>query len=109
MEHWAEYDRYLAEQFAYFLSRMSAVREREERLLDDTLVLYGSGTSTTHNARNYPLILAGGKNLGLKHGRFLKQKEERPLGDLFVTMLHRLDIPVKSFADNASEFTELVS
>jgi hypothetical protein len=108
-EQWAEYDRYLAQQFAYFLERLSAVREREERILDDTLILYGSGTSTTHNARNYPIILAGGKNLGLKHGRFLKQKEERPLGDLFVTMLHRLDIPVKSFADNASEFSEMVA
>lgn len=108
VEHWAEYDRYLAEQFAYFLSRLSAVHERGERILDDTLVLYGSGTSTTHNARNYPLILAGGKNLGLKHGRFIKQPEERPLGDLFVTMLHQLDIPVKSFADNAGEFSELV-
>lgn len=105
---WAQYDRYLSEQFAYFLSRLSAVRENGERLLDDTLVLYGSGTSTTHNARNYPLMLAGGKNLGLAHGRFFKHREERPLGDLFVTMLHRLDIPVKSFADNAAEFSELV-
>jgi hypothetical protein len=108
VEHWCEYDRYLSEQFAYFLNRLSKVREPDGRILDDTLVLYGSGTSTTHNARNYPLVLAGGKNLGLKHGRFIKQKEERPLGDLFVTMLHRLDIPVKSFADNTSEFTELV-
>jgi hypothetical protein len=107
-EKWAEYDRYLAEQFAYFLARLSAVRENGERVLDDTLVLYGSGTSTTHNARNYPIILAGGKNLGFKHGRFIKQAEERPLGDLFVTMLHQLDIPVKSFADNAGEFSELV-
>jgi hypothetical protein len=108
VEQWAEYDRYLAQQFAYFLDRLSQVREREERLIDDTMVLYGSGTSTTHNARNYPLVLAGGKNLGLKHGRFIKQKEERPLGDLFVTMLHQLDIPVKSFADNAGEFSEMV-
>jgi hypothetical protein len=108
MEPWAEYDRYLAEQFAYFLGRLSTIREGGERLLDDTLVLYGSGTSTTHNARNYPLVLAGGKNIGLKHGRFLKQPQERPLGDLFVTMLHQLDIPAKSFADNAGEFSELV-
>ena len=47
VEHWAEYDRYLSEQFAYFLSRLSKVREPDGRILDDTLVLYGSGTSTT--------------------------------------------------------------
>ena len=65
------------------------------RLLDNTMALYGSGTSTTHNARNYPTILAGGRNLGLRHGRFIKHETERPLGDLYVTMLQRYDIPVR--------------
>ena len=106
--NWAKYDRYLAEQFAYFLGRLASIREGDMRLLDNTMALYGSGTSTTHNARNYPTILAGGKNLGLKHGRFIKQQSERPLGDLYVTMLHRFDIPVRSFADNAGEFSEIV-
>lgn len=105
---WGEYDRYLTEQFAYFLSRMSAIHEGETRVLDRTLTLFGSGTSTTHNARNYPIILAGGKDLGLRHGQYIKARDERPLGDLFVTMLHRLDFPVRKFADNAGEFTEIV-
>ena len=60
----------------------------------DTIHHRPSGTSTTHNARNYPIILAGGKNLGLKHGRFLKQSQERPLGDLFVKRSRRQLQPV---------------
>lgn len=107
--NWARYDRYLAEQFAYFLDRLASIREGEHRLLDNTMALYGSGTSTTHNARNYPTILAGGRNLGLRHGRFIKQAAERPLGDLYVTMLHRYGIPVRSFAENAGEFSEIVA
>ncbi|MBN9518311.1 DUF1552 domain-containing protein [bacterium] len=106
---WGRYDRYLAEQFAYFLARLGRVREGDGRLLDNTVALYGSGTSTTHNARNYPLVLAGGKNLGLKHGRFIKQRAERPLGDLFLTLLHRFDVPARSFADNAGEFREILA
>jgi hypothetical protein len=106
---WGRYDRYLAEQFAYFLNRLGSIREGNDRLLDNTMALYGSGTSTTHNARNYPTILAGGRNLGLSHGRFIKQQTERPLGDLFVTMLHRFDLPVRSFADNAGEFSDIVT
>jgi hypothetical protein len=105
---WGEYDRYLAQQFAYFPGRLSAIREGETRVLDRTLALFGSGTSNTHNARNYPIVLAGGKDLGLRHGRYIKAREERPLGDLFVTLLHRLDFPVRKFADNAGEFTEIV-
>jgi hypothetical protein len=105
---WAKYDRYLAEQFAYFLGKLGSIREGDTRLLDNTMALFGCGTSNTHNARNYPTILAGGRNLGLKHGRFIKQKTERPLGDLYVTMLHRFDIPVQKFADNAGEFSEII-
>src|SRR6185295_3628274 len=106
---WSLYDRYLAEQFAYFLDRLASIREGESRLLDNTIALFGSATSTTHNARNYPTILAGGQNLGLRHGRFIKQKNERPLGDLYVTMLQRYDIPIHSFADNAGEFSEILA
>jgi len=106
---WGEYDRYLAEQFAYFLNRLSAIREGETRVLDRTLALFGSGTSSTHHARNYPIVLAGGKDLGFRHGRYIKAREERPLGDLFVTMLQRLDFPVRKFAENSGEFGEVVA
>src|SRR4051812_14376360 len=75
--NWARYDRFLAEQFAYFLNRLASSHEGDARLLDNTMALYGSGTSTTHNARNYPTILVGGSNLGLRHGRFIKEQTER--------------------------------
>jgi hypothetical protein len=109
MEAWAKYDRFISEQYAYFLDRLANVREGDDRLIDNLVCLYGSGSSTKHNARNYPLVLAGGKSLGLQHGRYLQQPAERPLGDLFVTLLHRFDVPVEKFADNAGEFTEIVA
>ena len=81
-------------------------------MLDNTLVLFGSASSAFHLSRNYPLILAGGKSMGFKHGQYLNlgpekpaggpwnggrepwQKEIRhedvPLANLFVTMLQRL-------------------
>jgi hypothetical protein len=106
---WAVYDRYLAEQFAYFLERLGAIREGESRLLDNTMALFGSATSTTHNARNYPTVLAGGANMGLRHGRFFKHENERPLGDLYVTMLKQYGIPTDYFAENSGEFSEILS
>jgi len=105
---WSLYDRYLAEQFAYFLERLASIREGESRLLDNTMALFGSATSTTHNARNYPTILAGGASMGLRHGRFFKHETERPLGDLYVTMLKRYGIRADSFAENAGEFSEIL-
>lgn len=108
-KEWSQYDRYLNEQFAYFLDRMTSIREGDSRLLDNTMALFGSGTSTTHNARNYPIVLAGGSNLGLRHGRFFSHQTERPLGDLYVTMLQRYGISVDSFAENTGQFSEILA
>lgn len=56
---------------------------------------------------NYPLVLAGGSKLGLRHGRFLKLGERMPLSNVFMTMLNRLEVPVESFADSSGECSEL--
>lgn len=107
-EKLGQWDRFMAEQFAYFLDNLSSAAEDGGSVLDHTVVLYGSSNSTTHDNNNYPLILAGGKQLGLEHGRYLKFGNEVPLSNLFVTMLNRVGVDCESFADSTGEITELV-
>ena len=107
--HWAEWgrlDRWYAEQFSYFIDKMKKTRDIHGSLLDNTLILYGSSQSTNHNARNCPLILAGGSNLGVKHGVFKKfdEKDER-LSNLFVSMLNKIDIKTESFSDSTRKLS----
>ena len=59
-------------------------------LLDSTMVLYGSSSSTTHAALNYPTILAGGSRLGLKHGQYLPLGKETPFSNVLYTTMARL-------------------
>ena len=106
-ENLGKFDRFLTEQLAYFLTRLKKTTEGEGNLLDRTMVLYGSSNSRTHQNRNYPLVLAGGSKLGMKHGQFLKLGEKKPLSNVFMTMLNRLNVPVKSFADSTGECSEL--
>jgi hypothetical protein len=107
-KNWAMYDRFLIEQFDYLLKRLTDARDEHGPLLDNTLVFYGSSNSTYHNARNYPLILAGGKNFGIKHGRYLTfDEDKRVLSDLFVSMLNALDVPTETFADSKSSVDEI--
>ena len=64
-------------------------------------MFFGSATSTYHLSRNYPLILAGGKNMGFKHGQFLKYDEEKvPLSNLYLSMLHKLGVETDKFANS---------
>ncbi len=106
-EKLGKWDQFMATQFGGFLDRLAGAEEQYGSLLDHTVLLYGSSNSTTHNNRNYPLLLAGGGNLGLKHGRFLKFGEDTPLSNLFVTMLHCLGQQRPAFADSTGEMTEL--
>jgi hypothetical protein len=107
--HWAEWgrlDRWYAEQFSYFIDKMKKTKDIHGSLLDNTLILYGSSQSTNHNARNCPLILAGGSNFDVKHGVFKKfdEKDER-LSNLFVSMLNKIDIKTESFSDSTGKLS----
>jgi hypothetical protein len=103
-----KWDRFRSEQLAYFLQRMDETPDGDGTLLDHTVVLYGSSNSNTHNNHNYPLVLAGGDKLGLKHGHFHKFGEEVPLANLFVTVMNRVGLPTESFMDSTAEITEVV-
>ena len=110
-ERWAKYDRYLTERLSEFLTKMSQTPDplAEGSLLDNTIVLYGCGTSKTHIGRNYPLVLAGGKNLGIKHGSFHRFDEERPFNDLLLTLLQQAGVETGSFGDSAGTVDQIIA
>lgn len=104
-----EWDRFMASQLSYFLDRLALAEEGSGSILDNSLILYGSSNSQTHNNNNYPLVLAGGRQLGLRHGRYLKFAENVPMSNLLHTMLNQLGVDQNSFADSTGELSELLS
>ena len=74
MEKLTNYDTFAIEQFSYFLTRLSETKDLSGKpLLGSTMALFGSGMSYghSHGNANLPLVLAGGSDLGLKHGSHL--------------------------------------
>ena len=109
-KNWALWDRFLAEQFAYFLTKLKDTREGDGNLLDRTLLLYGCSTSTIHLARNYPLILAGGREMGIKHGSYhILDENKRCMSDLFMTMLQALGVDAMQFAESTTNLNDLLT
>lgn len=109
-EDWARYDQFLVKQLAYFMDRLASTADPYSPghcLLDSTVVLYGCGTSQTHLARNYPLVLGGGGELGLQHGKHHAFDEKKTrMCDLFVTLLHKLGIAEDAFGDSTGNLDE---
>ncbi len=96
----AKYDLFLSRQIAHFLGKLNQLRDREGSVLDNSIVLFGSGASTTHNSHNLPTLVAGGANMGLKHGRYWKGEGETRMSNVYLSILRALDVDVESFADS---------
>ena len=74
MEKLTNYDTFAIEQFSYFLTRLTETKDLGGKpLLGSTMALFGSGMcyGHSHGNANLPLVLAGGSDLGLKHGRHI--------------------------------------
>jgi hypothetical protein len=95
----AKYDLFLSEQIAGFLGRLQEYKDAEGTVLDNTIILFGSGCSTTHNPTNLPTLIAGGTRMGLTHGTHWHQ-EKTPMSNLYLSILHAMQIPAASFSDS---------
>ena len=80
---------------------LAAVHEGGERLLDRTMILYGSnlGDANAHSTINLPTLFAGG---GFRHGQHLAfdRAQNYPLPNLFVSMLQRMGLEDQTFASS---------
>ncbi len=130
MRQLAESDAFNIAQFSYFLDRLSEVKDADGSLLDTTMALYGSGMAYghSHGMASVPIILAGGRKLGLKHGQHVdyntaaktflgydKQagiyhkpvNEKAHLSNVLLTMAHRMDVKAEKFADSLGTVSEV--
>lgn len=102
----------LVENLARFLQRLADTPEGEGNMLDNTMLLCGTSNSRTHNNHNYPLIFAGGGNLGIKHGQYHIFNDDdddmdKPMSNLLFTMLNRMDVAHSGFSDSTGDLSEL--
>lgn len=110
MQKLGAYDKFHAELIASLLQRMKDTPEPGGSMLDNTLVLFGCSNSKTHVNRDYPLMLAGGHNLGIKQGQFLDMStRDARMSDLLLTMLQQIDVPASSFSDSNSVIEDILS
>lgn len=103
----AKYDLFLSEQVAHFLRRLDDYQDNRGSVLDNTIVLFGSGASTTHYPKNLPTLVAGGTNLGLKHGTYWRGKDAR-MSNLFMSILRSMGIEQESFGDSTGTLSNSI-
>lgn len=89
--------------FAEYVAKLKATKEGNGTLLDNTVVLYGSGMGNpnVHDHINLPIVVAGGKACGLKGGQHIRFEKATPLANLHLTLLHKAGVRLDKFQDSS--------
>jgi hypothetical protein len=89
--------------FAEYLAKLAATKEGDGTLLDNSLLLYGSGMGNpnVHDHTNLPIIVAGGANAGVKGNRHLRYEKTVPLANLHLTLLDKAGVKLEKFGDSS--------
>jgi Protein of unknown function (DUF1552) len=90
----------------YLLDKLQRVKEGDQTLLDNTLVMYGSpmGNSNVHNHKRCPFILLGHGGGAVKGNVHLRAADGTPMANPMLSVLHTLGVDVKSFGDSTGAF-----
>jgi hypothetical protein len=102
--------RWHVEQYAYLLGKLSAMKEGDSSVLDNSMILFGSALSdgNSHNPHKMPLVLAGGGGGRINTGQHLVCGEDAPAANLYVSMLEAFGAPVERFADSTGHLPGLL-
>ena len=90
------------QQYSYLLEKLAGMQEREGTVLDNSMILYGSGLrdGNSHNPHNLPILVGGSGGGKLATGQHLQYGRDTPLANLYAGLLNAFDAKTNSFADS---------
>ena len=102
---YAKVGTYQAELLAWFLDKLQSTPEGDGTLLDHSLFLYGAGLSNpnTHAHVDLPLLVIGGRSLGIDGNRHLVVRRQVPMTNLLLTLLDKAGVRADTLGDSTGQ------
>jgi hypothetical protein len=99
------------EQVAYFLNRLKSIPEGDGNMLDNSMVLFGSGLrdGNRHSPYNLPIILAGRGGGRINSGQHIVFEKNTPLANLYLTMGDIMGADLECFGDATRILPEILA
>ena len=106
----AKINRFHIEEFGRFLDRLKALPEGSGNLLDNAMIVIGSGIGdgNAHNHDNLPILLAGRGCGTVSPGRHVQYDSQTPLNNLWLSMLARMDADREKLGDSTGHLGSLL-
>jgi hypothetical protein len=101
---YAKINTYHIQMLNYFLKKLDSIQDGDATLLDRTVVLYGSGMSdgNVHNNLKVPVMVVGGKALGIRGNRHTRYPDRTPLSNLMLGLTDRYGVQMEKFGDSTA-------
>ena len=102
IEEFSKINRYHVSMLAYFAHKLKSMPDGDGNLLDNSLILYGSGmgNSNVHGHRRVPFLLTGHAAGTVQGNMHVRAKEETPQGNGLLSVMHKLGVEVDSVGDS---------
>ena len=102
-------NKFHVEQFAYFLGKLKSTPDGDGTLLDNCMLMYGSGLGdgNRHTHENVPVLLAGKGGGRFKPGRHIRYASGTPLTNLYAAMLDPMGVRVETIGDSTGKLEHL--
>ena len=104
----AQIDRFHLQRLGRFLDFLKATSEGDGSVLDNTVIMYGSGMNSgeggAHSPKDLPLLVAGGQSLGVRHAGHVRHDpdDHPPLSNLLLSIIQKTGVASDQFADSTS-------
>jgi len=98
------------EQLSYITRNLDAIQEGERKALDNSILVFCSSMlHGRHDATKLPVVLLGGGGRQLQGGRVLdyRDKPNRKMCSLYLSLLNKYGIPLDNFGDSNERLAEV--
>jgi hypothetical protein len=111
IERVAQINCYHMRTFAAWMEKMKAHQEGDGSLLDNCMIVYGSGISdgNRHTHEDLPTLILGGGGGYLKTGRRVIYRRETPICNLYLPMMEGMGVHQDTFGDATGHLPELTA
>jgi len=100
---------YHVEQFGHLIDKLALVKDGDGRLLDNMMVVYGSGIGdgNRHTHHDLPVLVAGRGGGTLTPGRHVRYAGETPMNNLYLSLLDRVGVRPETLGDGTGTLDRL--
>jgi hypothetical protein len=101
IERVAQINCYHMRTFAAWMEKMKATKEGDGTLLDNSMIVYGSGIAdgNRHTHEDLPTIIVGKGGGFLKSGRRIVYRRETPICNMYLTLMEGMGVQQEHFGD----------